>query len=82
MGLNSSFLWSSASVWAVIPMIGTFIVHIAFSAAVYTDASRFQKDNGKLVFVGPVIWSLAALFGGLFAAIAYWVVHHSTLSRN
>ena len=62
-------------------LLGTVIVHLAFSAAVFNDAKHLQKSNFTLAFVGPVIWTLAVLFGGVFVAVAYWLVHHSALSR-
>jgi hypothetical protein len=81
MDISNPILWSSVSVWAMLPLIGTLIVHIAFSAAVYNDAAKLQNENHNLVFVGPILWSLAVLIGGVFAAVGYWLVHHSTMSR-
>ena len=72
---------SSTPIWAIIPIIATIIVHLAFSAAIYNDANKQQADKQSLVFVGPIIWALAVLVGGVFAAVAYWIVHHSAMSR-
>ena len=34
MDISNPIYWSATSVWAMLPLIGTLIVHIAFSAAV------------------------------------------------
>ena len=69
-------------VWTVLPMIGAVLVHLAFSAAVYNDANRLQKEPGALTFVGAWLWALAVLIGGVFVALAYWVIHHSTIVKR
>ncbi|MBU2426264.1 MAG: hypothetical protein KKA56_05255 [Gammaproteobacteria bacterium] len=82
MDFGNQFFLPSASLWAFLPMIGTLLVHIAFSAAVFIDASEQKHPVGRLVFVGRFLWALAVLFGGVFVAVAYWLIHHSTLSKN
>lgn len=52
------------------------IVHIAFASGVFTDAS--QRDD--LRFVGPLIWTLATLLGGVFVAGVYWIMHISAFN--
>ena len=81
MDMNSTALFSMLGTWALLPTILTILVHIAFSAAVFTDAQALKKENNNLVFTGPVIWSLAVIVGGVFVALAYWVMHHSSLRR-
>jgi len=82
MDLGNQFFLPSATVWAFLPLIGTILVHIAFSAAVFNDASAQKHPRGRLVFVGRYLWALAVLFGGVFVAVAYWLMHHSTLSKD
>ncbi len=65
-----------------LPLVGSILVHIAFSAAVFNDAQRLQKDRDALVFVNTWLWSLAVLVGGVFVALAYWVMHHSTIAKR
>lgn len=72
---------SSMSLWALLPMLATVIVHLAFSAAVFNDASQLHDEHHALAFVGPVIWTLAVLVGGVFVAAAYWLIHHSALRK-
>lgn len=67
--------------WTILPMIVMVIVHLAFSVAVMSDASSIRRERRTLVFVGPWIWCLAVLVGGVFVALAYWAMHHSTLSK-
>lgn len=64
------------------PIVGSILVHFAFSAAVFNDAQRLQKDYDSLVFVNSWLWSLAVLVGGVFVALAYWVIHHSTIAKR
>ncbi|WP_052010101.1 MULTISPECIES: hypothetical protein [unclassified Alteromonas] len=80
MDFNSHF-FSSMSMWAMLPVIATIIVHLAFSAAIFNDSSKLHDENHQLAFVGPVIWTLAVLVGGVFVAAVYWLIHHSALSK-
>ncbi|MBZ9613770.1 hypothetical protein [Rheinheimera maricola] len=68
--------------WNFLPMIAALLVHLAFSAAVFNDANRLQKERGAVVFVNSWLWSLAVLVGGVLVALAYWVIHHSNLARH
>ena len=54
------------------------IVHICLAVAVSDDA-RNLPDGRKPIFVGPGIWCLATLLGGVFVAAVYWAMHHSRL---
>jgi hypothetical protein len=56
------------------------VVHLAFAAAIFTDASAIARRRGFSTFVTPVIWALAALVTGPLGVLAYWLVHHSTLN--
>ena len=70
------FAWGGVAIPIVI-FIAQVLINIAFSAGVYVAS----KDR-KTVLASRVIWSLATLFGGVFIAVAYWVVHHSNLSSG
>ena len=80
--LNSEQVMAMGLIWNFLPIIGAVLVHIAFSAAVFNDANRLQKEHGSLVLVSSWLWSLAVLVGGVFVALAYWVIHHSTIARH
>jgi hypothetical protein len=58
----------------------TIIVHICFSVAVSADA-RNLPNGREPVFVGPGLWCLATLIGGVFVAAVYWAMHHSRLNH-
>lgn len=58
------------------------IIAIAFAVAVHRDANERLYRQQPLVFVGPLLWSLATLVtGGLLGGGLYWLMHHSTLSK-
>ena len=63
-------------------MIITAIVHIGFAIGVGRDVHRLHEKKIGTVLVGRVIWTLAALLGGVFTASLYWLVHHSNLASN
>jgi hypothetical protein len=48
-------------------------------AGVWADADRLKNSGQKLWFAGPIIWALGVLLGGILMALAYWLMHHSTL---
>lgn len=80
--LNSNQVMAFGLMWNVLPMLGALLVHLAFSAAVFNDANRLQREQGSTVLVNSWLWSLAVLVGGVFVALAYWVMHHSTLAKH
>lgn len=80
--LNSDQVMAFGLIWNILPIIGAVLVHLAFSAAVFNDANRLQKEHDSLVFVNSWLWSLAVLVGGVFVALAYWVIHHSTMAKR
>jgi hypothetical protein len=66
--------------WVIFYLI-IAIVHIGFAVGVYNDAENLLKETGrKPFFVNSIIWTLATLIGGVFAAGIYWAIHHSTLN--
>lgn len=57
------------------------IVNIAFAIGVLNDNELRPRENGKYTFfVNIWIWALATLVGGVFVALIYWAIHHSTLN--
>lgn len=69
------FFWAFWIVFAALVLV----VRVAFSVAVWHDAQIVKRRGHRVVFVHPALWALATLLGGVFVAVAYWVVHHSTL---
>ena len=55
------------------------IVHIVFAFAVATDGNRLRSFGVGTFFVGPGMWAFATLMGGVYVAVAYWLIHHSSL---
>lgn len=73
------FWAKSVSGISILIVLLTAIVHVCFGVAVYLDAKRLRR---KPILVPPVVWSLAAILGGLFVAAVYWVIHHSRLNPS
>ena len=80
--LNSDQLMAFGLMWNILPIIGAILVHLAFSAAVFNDANRLQREQGSLAFVNSWLWCLAVLVGGVLVALVYWVMHHSTIAKH
>jgi hypothetical protein len=62
-------------------VILTAFVHIAFANAVNRDAQNLARAGILTALVGPTMWTVATLLGGVYVACAYWIIHHSSLSR-
>ena len=74
--------WSEITLfWSVGVAILTVLVHIVFAVAVYRDATHLNRDQALVITgVGPVIWCIATLVGGVITAGIYWALHHSRLN--
>ena len=81
MEFGSHDLMMAIGQWSYLYILVTILIHLAFSAATFNDARHLKKSGEQLAFVGPVVWSFAVLIGGVFVALAYWVMHHSTLRQ-
>jgi hypothetical protein len=68
-----------AALFGVALTVARLGVRVFFAIAVHTDATR-NKDRVQLVT--PLVWAAATLFGGVFVAAAYWLMHHSSLRRT
>lgn len=80
MGLSDPLMLWSAIVTgiAICSVIIVVLVHVFFAVAVFKDAKKLPR---KPIFESPLIWFLATLLGGVFAAAIYWLMHHSRLNQ-
>ena len=70
-----------AALWAIGFAVLTVLIHIVFAVAVYRDATQLDRTRA-LVIVGPGIWCIATLLGGVITAAIYWAMHHSRLNPD
>lgn len=59
-----------------------FILHLIFASAVAKDSGRLTKLGRTTYLVSGVTWAFATLVGGVLIAVAYWLMHYSTLARG
>jgi hypothetical protein len=57
------------------------VLHFIFAGAVARDAGAFARSGQKTLLVSAATWAFATLIGGVFTAVVYWILHHSTLTR-
>ena len=56
------------------------LARIVFALGVLIDARRLVSEKIPTLFMGPSMWAMAVLIGGLLVVVTYWLVHHSKLS--
>ena len=78
MGMLSALFISGVAICSVVIII---VVHISFAVAIFRDATNLPAHR-KPIFVGPTIWLLATLVGGIFVTTLYWIMHHSRLNQS
>lgn len=55
------------------------ITNIGCAYFVYQDAI---KQTHRALNIGPYWWALFTVIGGVWPLIAYWLMQHSSLSKN
>ena len=71
----------TVSTLSVVIMLVSALVHVLFAAGIARDVNSFTRRNITTQLVPGSVWVIATLIGGVWVALAYWVVHHSSLSR-
>ena len=79
MNAYSNTYFFLQSVWSALTCITFLLVHGIFALAVLADAVKIEFAGKKTIFVGSKMWGFAVFCGGALTAIAYWLMHHSTL---
>ena len=79
--LSGILLSSVAGLLALVVAGAILLVRIVFAIGVFIAARRIAARGSPTLFIGPVLWSLAVVCGGLLVVALYWLLHHSTLSR-
>ncbi len=62
--------------------LATIAIHVVFAVGVTQDAIDLRHRGVATSLVSPAWWTLVTLFGGVFVAALYWLIHHSTLRRE
>jgi uncharacterized membrane protein len=79
-GLAQQFATQIQSFFYIMMLING-ILHLIFAGAVARDAGSMNRIGQKPVLVSATTWAFATLAGGVFTAVIYWLLHHSTLTR-
>jgi len=70
---------------ALIPLIFYVLLiglHIALAVSIHKDAAIRERDGGRLMFIAPRAWCIAALVCGIIGLLVYWLMHYSTLAAT
>jgi len=71
--------WRIGALGSIVTAVLTVLIHIIFAVAIYRDAIRLDHRQ-RLMIVGPKIWCIATLVGGVMTVGIYWAMHHSRLN--
>lgn len=78
LNANAPFLSSLSSVMLIVNVL----LHVIFASAVAKDAGRLSQLKISTWLVSGLVWAFATLLGGVWVAVVYWLMHHSTLTRK
>lgn len=55
------------------------LINIVFAIVVFFNACRLEESANPPYLVGPLMWAVATLFGGVLGATLYWLINRPTL---
>jgi SNF family Na+-dependent transporter len=76
----SLFSQTISSIHSVI-FLAIILLHFIFASGVAKDIGNLNKRNIPTLIIPGYAWVLTTLLMGLFGLLAYWLIHHSTLSK-
>ena len=76
LSLFSQFA-SLITIGSLVVGAATLILHLVFAYKTFESADYILNRNGKLFFMGPLLWSLTVFVFGLFGLTVYWAAHYS-----
>lgn len=67
------------SLFAYGQYVATFLLGLVAAVWIYRDAEKLPA-----LFLGsrPIWWALLALIDPIIVVLAYWAIHHSTISNR
>ncbi len=80
MDIYTQFAQTYSTISIVIIIISAF-VNILFAAGVAKDVSHFTQAKVTTQIVPGSVWVIATVIGGVWVALVYWIIHHSSLFR-
>ena len=55
--------------------VGILLARLVFAINVYVDARAGLARGRSMVFMGPFLWALGVVIGGMLVVMVYWLVH-------
>ena len=80
MNLYAQFIQTFNTISIVIIVVSA-LINILFAAGIAKDISHFTQAKVTTQIVPGSVWVLATVIGGVWVALAYWIIHHSSLFR-
>ncbi len=58
------------------------VLHLLYAVGIAKDIGNLSKKHIQPLFLPGIAWVFAALVGGIFTLLVYWLMHHSSLTRK
>lgn len=71
--IDPDFMFGSQAAWK----LAALILHVLLAIGIH-DAARGRETR----FVTRGVWTFATVLGGIWAVLAYWLIHESSLTRS
>ena len=72
----------SIQTFQVFFLVANVVLHLLFAAGIAKDVGFFNSRGIQTRFVSGITWVVAALIGGVWVVLIYWLIHHSQLAKT